>query len=337
MAKPRIFISSTYYDLKHIRNAIESFVDGFGYDSVLFESGDIPFSHHDPLDESCYKEIETCHMLVLIVGGRYGSTVSSDEQDMPQDELEKHYHHFNSITKKEYETAKKLDLPIYIFLEKGVAAEYQTYKENRDNVTIKYAHVDSVNVFRLLDSIYSLNRNNLVREFEKFDDISFWLREQWAGLFANYLSRRTAESNLKSLSRQLSSLENVANALKDYSESLIKNVSPNDSEKIISETNEKLQHNRDLELFRANRFIEHLVERHRCEIDELFSIFLTSKTLSSFGNNLQEIFPEGERCGAFRTPRAINELNELREYFKLPLFKSPAVKRPKSNIVIDNE
>ncbi|EJL6905653.1 DUF4062 domain-containing protein [Vibrio cholerae] len=32
MAKPRIFISSTYYDLKHIRNAIESFVDGFGYD-----------------------------------------------------------------------------------------------------------------------------------------------------------------------------------------------------------------------------------------------------------------------------------------------------------------
>ena len=58
MAKPRVFISSTYYDLKHIRKSIELFITEVGYESVLFENGDIPFDSEHPLDESCYKELE---------------------------------------------------------------------------------------------------------------------------------------------------------------------------------------------------------------------------------------------------------------------------------------
>ncbi|HDI3138782.1 TPA: DUF4062 domain-containing protein, partial [Vibrio cholerae] len=37
MAKPRIFISSTYYDLKHIRSDLERFISEQGYDAVLNE------------------------------------------------------------------------------------------------------------------------------------------------------------------------------------------------------------------------------------------------------------------------------------------------------------
>ncbi len=48
MAKPRVFVSSTYYDLKHIRNSVETFIENLGYDAVLFESGDIPFHHDAP-------------------------------------------------------------------------------------------------------------------------------------------------------------------------------------------------------------------------------------------------------------------------------------------------
>ena len=29
MAKPRVFVSSTYYDLKHLRSALESFIESF--------------------------------------------------------------------------------------------------------------------------------------------------------------------------------------------------------------------------------------------------------------------------------------------------------------------
>ena len=226
MAKPRVFVSSTYYDLRHLRQGVEAFVNSLGYDSVLFESGAIPFSHDQPLDESCYKEIATCHILVLIVGGRYGSVASDDSTKIPSDDLEKHYQYYNSITKKEFETAISEDIPAYIFVEKGVLAEYQTYKGNRENKTIRYAHVDSINVFRLMDSIYALKRNNVTHGLENLDDITGWLRDQWAGVFADFLKKRSSATSLQRLANQLESLENVTSVLKDYSENIIEGVSP---------------------------------------------------------------------------------------------------------------
>jgi len=38
MAKPRIFVSSIYYDLKHIRASLSLFIDSLGYESILFYS-----------------------------------------------------------------------------------------------------------------------------------------------------------------------------------------------------------------------------------------------------------------------------------------------------------
>ena len=35
MAKPRVFISSTYYDLKHLRSAFETFLEQFGFEFFL--------------------------------------------------------------------------------------------------------------------------------------------------------------------------------------------------------------------------------------------------------------------------------------------------------------
>ena len=71
--KPRIFVSSTYYDLKYIRNDLENFIKSFGYESVLFESGGVAFVPNNDIESSCYNEIKNCHMLILIIGGRYGS------------------------------------------------------------------------------------------------------------------------------------------------------------------------------------------------------------------------------------------------------------------------
>ncbi|TON64645.1 DUF4062 domain-containing protein, partial [Vibrio parahaemolyticus] len=121
MAKPRIFVSSTYYDLKHIRNSLEVFIDSFGYESVLYEDGDIPFHHDSPLDVSCYSEIKNCHILVLIIGGRYGSPASQQLDDNERIEF------YNSVTKKEYETARGQDIPIYVFIDKNVHSEYHTF------------------------------------------------------------------------------------------------------------------------------------------------------------------------------------------------------------------
>ncbi len=40
MARPRVFISSTFYDLKQVRSDLERFINDMGYDPVLHERGD---------------------------------------------------------------------------------------------------------------------------------------------------------------------------------------------------------------------------------------------------------------------------------------------------------
>lgn len=277
MAKPRIFVSSTYYDLKHIRNNLEAFIAQFGYESVLFESGDIPFHHTQPLDESCYSEINNCHILVLIIGGRYGSGVS---ESVSKEEIDKTY---KSITKKEYETARDKDIPIYIFVEKAVMAEFQTYKENKNNPSIKYAHVDSVGVFHLLDDVFSQGRNNLTKEFEKFDEISSWLTDQWAGLFADFLSKRSSETSLKNLSSQVEELKQLSGVLKSYNESIIRKLEPEESTKIITDSDKKLRSSKASRLFRES-MIRYIRDRSGSTISsiKLYEALEASSDLDDF-------------------------------------------------------
>ncbi|MGA2207355.1 MAG: DUF4062 domain-containing protein [Terracidiphilus sp.] len=69
MAKPRVFISSTFYDLKYIRNEIEAFVRRIGYDPILNERRRIPYTGDRKLDESCYQEVENCDMVKPVMRG----------------------------------------------------------------------------------------------------------------------------------------------------------------------------------------------------------------------------------------------------------------------------
>lgn len=69
MAKPRIFISSTYYDLKHLRSSLENFIESLGFEPVLSEKGDIAYVPDMPIDESCYREARSADVFVLIIGG----------------------------------------------------------------------------------------------------------------------------------------------------------------------------------------------------------------------------------------------------------------------------
>lgn len=242
MAKPRVFVSSTYYDLKHIRRSVEQFIESLGYEAAVFESGDIPFSHDTPLDDSCNREVGLCHILVLIIGGRYGSPASGESRKLSISDKEKQYEHYNSITRNEYLRAREQDIPIYIFVEKGVLAEFQTFRHNRDK-EIRYAHVDSVNIFKLLEDILSQPRNNFVREFATADDITSWLRDQWAGLLSHFITQRRDGATVGQIRGQIESLTSVVQALKTYSEQVLRNVSKDqdESEQIIAKVHKDLK------------------------------------------------------------------------------------------------
>jgi hypothetical protein len=108
MPKPRIFVSSTYYDLKYIRADLEMFISNYGFEPILFERGQIAYDHQKPLDLSCYKEVKSCQMLILIIGGRYGSPSS---KPIPKGQDDPFFEWYNSITREEYLTAISIILP----------------------------------------------------------------------------------------------------------------------------------------------------------------------------------------------------------------------------------
>jgi len=246
MVRPRVFVSSTYYDLKHIRNYIEAFLENMGFDAVLFERGDIPFSPDVSVDESCYEEISNCHILILIIGGRYGSPTTEDSKKIETKSLDS----YNSVTKEEFDTALKNKIPVFILIEKNVDIEYKTYKKNRANESIKYAHVDHINIFKLLDEIQAKQKSLFIQPFENFDDISDYLREQFAGLFADFLLKRKKEMEFKDLEERIIELKEVTEALKQYTESIMKEIKPENYVQIIDSEQKRIESNN------AMRFVE---------------------------------------------------------------------------------
>lgn len=288
MVKPRVFVSSTYYDLKHIRNNLRSFIDSFGYEAVLFEDGDIPYNHLLPLDQSCYSEVTRCHMLVLIIGGRYGSQSSAKESVDDNENCDS----YKSITAEEYQSARDKDIPIFIFIERNVYSEYRTYKANVDNPSINYAHVDNVKVFEFIDQILSQKINNQVCEFDKFEDISNWLKDQWAGLFAEYLRHRQDQKALLNISSKIDELAQVSEALRTYTESLMKKVQPDGYDALIQAESKKIKDANKRKIFYEHHFPEMIMERAKAfkvklRKDDIYPVFIQTddfiKFLSALG------------------------------------------------------
>ncbi|MGB5885463.1 MAG: DUF4062 domain-containing protein [Acinetobacter venetianus] len=285
MAKPRVFVSSTYYDLKHIRASLGLFIDSLGYESILFEKGQIPFISDDPLDVSCYREAESADIFVLIIGGRYGAEASTSKNKNQHPD-------YNSITRSEYDTASQNHIPTYILIEKGVYAEYQTYKNNRENTTIKYAHVDNINIFKLIDDIHNKPKNNPIFSFEKYNEIEEWLREQWAGLFKDFLTKRGNLKNFESLQNQIQNLENLSDTFKNYLETLLKESNGKDKDNLINKENEKLKLAKFKQNFSTNNDFNFLLETTNFDdkkIKEIYEVFKDSKNIDDLFENLEKL------------------------------------------------
>lgn len=194
MAKPRIFISSTFYDLRQIRSDIDLFIETLGYETIRNEEGDIPYGKEDALEEYCYNEIKSIDILISIIGGRYGTESKQNTYSISQTELKK------ALNEKKQ---------VYIFIDKNVLSEYETYQLNKDNDAIKYKFVDNIQIYRFIEEIKNLNANNNIKGFETATDITRYLKEQFAGLFQRFLE---GQAKIKELSL-IDSLEKTSRNL----------------------------------------------------------------------------------------------------------------------------
>jgi len=315
MAKPRIFISSTFYDLKHIRHNLDIFIEELGFDPILSEKGDIAYSHEIPLDESCYREVETVDIFVLIIGGRYGSEISSANKK-EKGEFHKRY---ESITKKEFEAAYKRDIPIYILIEKDVYTEYRTYLRNKSNSSTNYAFVDSINIFMFIEDIMQKQRNNPIYSFEKFDQIKHWLRDQWSGLFREFLNKERQKNQIKNLTTEVDELKEINKTLKVYLENLLNKINPEVSSQVINEQKLRLlnlEKERDL---LENEWYSWITGRFRIDDSELIEIVTKAKGFKSLEKMIQKL--ENINQLVTKAPYMKRDINSLRSTLGLKTFK----------------
>ena len=198
MAKPRVFVSSTFYDLRQVREDLDRFISGLGYEAVLHETGDIAYGKDRPPEGYVDREIKMCDILICVIGGRYGT----ESQEKPG----------SSITQKELSIAIENQVQVFVFIEQAVHSEYNTYSINKKTAGIKYQFVDDPRVYEFIESVYSLPRNNPIAPFRTASDIIEFLRSQWAGLFQRFLQdQKRLEENraldeMKSMTRTLEQL-----------------------------------------------------------------------------------------------------------------------------------
>ena len=293
-----------------------------GFDPVLSEKGSIAYSPELALDESCYREAKACDIFVLIIGGRYGSEASgkgSADKDF--------YERYNSITRQEYESAIERDIPAYILIEKSVYAEYETFKKNRDNKTIKYAHVDSINVFNLIDFVLSQPRNNPIYHFEISHEIETWLRDQWAGLFKELIRTRAERKKLSSLADQIADLGNVSTTLKRYLEEIVARVGTKEQAKeLISKEESRLSEARELTELEKLPPIESAQKAYGVSLQDARNAFVAAESLEDLAYRMEKLAQKGNFnaesvIGYWKSSdRGVENINRVREVLGLPLL-----------------
>lgn len=182
--KPRIFVSSTFYDLKYVREDLSNFIKAHDFEPIMFENGDIGYTPGQALDGACYETMHSADMVLLIIGGNYGSPVEGEVKD--------EFKEYISITRNEFKNAVNEGIPIYVFIDSKVYVEYEIYEANyeeieRGEIKINFKNVKNINVFRFIKEIKNLG-NLPITEFDKIIQIKDFLSKQWSDMFKKYLA-----------------------------------------------------------------------------------------------------------------------------------------------------
>lgn len=166
-----LFVSSTCYDLKSLREHLRSGIESWGHDPVLSEYPSFPVSPELSTVENCKRVVrERADLLVLIVGGKRGSL---DPQTG------------KSVVNSEYQEARLTGLDCIVFVDKQVWDLLPIYRKNQD---VDFAPtVDNPAVFSFIEQL--IDDTKWVFPFTHTEDILTTLRIQLSTRFRDLLIR----------------------------------------------------------------------------------------------------------------------------------------------------
>ncbi len=207
MPSPKIFVSSTCYDLGMAREQLRSFLIRMGYDPVMSKYSDVLYDPRTHTHTSCIQEVPNADMVVVLIGSRFGgkiipealSTVdlenlanSSFDVTVLEDPEKL------SITQLEVLKAIDTSIPVFAFVEEKVMHDHFVYQKNKELVDkIKFPSIDKPEsakyIFEFINFLHHRNKGNSVISFGKIEDIEIHLRKQWGALFQRLLREQREE------------------------------------------------------------------------------------------------------------------------------------------------
>ncbi|NJB84206.1 DUF4062 domain-containing protein [Wenyingzhuangia aestuarii] len=228
MAKPKVFISSTCYDLGEIRDSLSTFVKSFGFEPVLSEYGDVFFHPDLHTHNACINEIGNCQLFILIIGGRFGGKYINDQK--------------KSITNAEYESAVIKKVPIFTYIKKNVLDNHNLFQSNRNKDFVESIHYPAIekqenakSIFEFINRVRRSASNNGYESFENFRDIENHLRKQWAGMFFEFLKNREINIQISNTNESINEIKSVSNKLETILKNIYKVVDSENAESSIIE------------------------------------------------------------------------------------------------------
>jgi len=214
VAKLKILISSTCYDLGVVRSELRPFIKELGHESVMSDQKDITYDPDEHTHTSCINEVKNCDMVILIIGSRFGGVCippALEEIDISllstkskKTKALKGKYIF-SITQAEVLKAIELSIPIYTFILTGVDHDHHFYEKNKNNPKIDIKDVDFPSIeneksaeyiFEFINYLKGRTTNNSIATFDKVSDIKDYLKGQWSHLFQRLLVKNEASKTI---------------------------------------------------------------------------------------------------------------------------------------------
>ena len=176
--KPVVFVSSTCYDLKQVREDLKDFFeDNYGFQTMLSEFDSFPIDPCKGTFENCIENVDkAADIFVLIIGNRYGYVMESGK----------------SITNLEYLHAKEKGIPIYVFVDKQLYDNMKIWRSNKDaNFT---SVVDNPKIFEFVSGIYDESKQ-WIYTYDSVRDIKMALKQQLSLIFCDGLTLQKVVGN----------------------------------------------------------------------------------------------------------------------------------------------
>ena len=227
MARLRIFVSSTCYDLDILRSELRPFISSMGYEPVMSDYSDVLYDPRSHTHDSCLKEVPSCDMVILIIGSRFGGlAVPAAFAQLDFSALEQLSTHPTvletkerlSITQLEVLKAVEQSIPVYAFVDDKVMHDHYVYERNKDKPGI----IDQIEfpsiqkretakyIFEFINFLTHRLTNNSITSFTRLEEIRLHLLSQWSALLQRLLQEsRTKTKELRQYRDFSESLEDL--------------------------------------------------------------------------------------------------------------------------------